>query len=80
MTQWNHRVLKEILPDGKEWFSVREVICNDDGSIFAYTERPVDICGESIDEIRVYCQRIMNCLDKGILVDGQVEFVDSKDE
>ena len=75
-SDWNHRVIKEILPDGKEWFSVREVFYNDDGSIFAYTEKPVDVCGESVDAIREYCQGIMNGLDKGILVDGQVEFVD----
>jgi len=52
----------------------------DDGSIYSYTEDPGDISGESVDEILECCQRIITCLDKSILVDGQVEFVDSQDE
>jgi len=73
---WNHRVLKEILPNGKDWYSVREVFYNADGSINGYTKEPVDISGESIDDLRKYVQWILNCLDKPILVDGEVEFVD----
>lgn len=80
MSYWNHRVVKQILPDGSEWFSVREVFYNEDGSIFAYTEKPVDICGESIEEMREYCQWVLNCLDQDMLIDGQVEFVHPIDD
>ncbi len=76
MSHWNHRVVKQILPDGSEWHSVREVFYNDDGSIFAYTEEPVGIAGESIEELKQYAQWVLDCLDKDILVDGEVEFVD----
>ena len=76
MSHWNHRVVKQKLEDGSEWFSVREVFYNDDGSIYAYTESPVDISGESIEAMKEYCQWILNCLDKDILVDGEVTFVD----
>jgi len=76
MTHWNHRIVKETLSDGTDWYSVREVIYNDDKSIYAYTEEPVDICGESIDDLREYCQWIIDCLDKPILIDGEVEFKD----
>ena len=72
---WNHRVVKEVLDNGDEWFTVREVFYNDDGSIFAYTEEPADVCGESIDEIREYLQWCLNCLDKPILEEGKVEFI-----
>lgn len=73
---WNHRVVKEILDDGQEWFSIREVFYNDDGNIYGYTEAPVDIVGESVDELREYLQWCLNCLGKPILEDGKVEFVD----
>lgn len=76
MAHWNHRVVKQKLEDGTEWFSVREVFYNDDGSIFAYTEEPVDISSESIEELKQYTQWILDCLDKDILVDGEVTFID----
>lgn len=77
MSHWNHRVLKEVL-NGEDWYSIREVFYNDDGSIYAYTKEPIDIAGSSIDEIREYLQWCMDCLDKDILIDGEVEFVDGK--
>lgn len=76
MSHWNHRVVRQTLEDGTHWFSVREVFYNDDSSIFAYTEQPVDISGESIEAMREYCQWILSSLDKDILVDGEVLFVD----
>ena len=77
MSHWNHRVVKEVI-NGEDWYSVREVFYNDDGSIYAYTEKPVDICGKSIEELKEYTQWILDCLDKDILIDGEVEFVDAK--
>lgn len=77
MSHWNHRVLKETI-NGEDWYSVREVFYNDDDSIYAYTEEPVDIAGESILALKEYVQWILDCLDKDILVDGEVEFVDSE--
>lgn len=79
MSHWNHRVVKQILPDGTDWYSVREVFYNDDNSIYAYTEEPVDISGENIDSLKEYCQWVINCLDKDILVDGEVIFVGNPD-
>ena len=73
---WNHRVVKQIFDDEIDWFSIREVFYNEDGDITGYTENPVDICGESIDGLREYLQWCLNSLDKPILEDGKVEFVD----
>ena len=77
---WNHRVIKEILKDGSEWFSIREVYYNDDGSIYAYTQEPIDIAGESLDELREYLQWCLSCLEAPVLEDGKVEFVHQDDE
>ena len=73
---WNHRVVKEILENGDEWFTVREVFYNKDGSIYAYTEEAVDVSGESIDEIKEYLEWCLKSLEQPILEDGKVEFVD----
>jgi len=76
MGHWNHRVVKETPPNGEEWYSVREVFYNDDGTIYAYTTTPVGIAGESVEALREYCQWVLNSLDKPVLVDGEVIFVD----
>ena len=75
-TNWNHRVVKKTYPSGDVEYSVREVFYNADGSIFAYTESPVGIVGESVESLREYCQWVLKCLDEPILVDGEVVFVD----
>jgi tetrahydromethanopterin S-methyltransferase subunit H len=76
MSNWNHRIVRETLKDGSFWYSVREVFYNDDGSIYAYTQNPVGISGETIEDLREYTQWILNCLDTPILIDGEVEFKD----
>jgi tetrahydromethanopterin S-methyltransferase subunit H len=75
MSHWNLRVVKQVQPDGSEWYTVREVHYNDDDSIYAYTVDAVGVAGESIEELRQYVQWILDCLDKPVLVDGEVEFV-----
>lgn len=76
MSHWNHRVVRETNEDGTYYYSVREVFYNNDGTIFAYTKNPVKICGESIEDLKEYTQWVMDCLDKPILIDGEVELVD----
>ena len=80
MSYWNHRVVREKLEDGNNWYSVREVFYNDDDTIYAYTQEPIDISGESIKELKEYVQWILDCLDKDILIDGEVEFIDQDEE
>ena len=76
MSHWNHRVVKQVLDDGTDWFSVREVFYNDDNSIYAYTEEPVDISGETIEGLREYLNWCLKSLDIPVLIDGEVKFVD----
>ena len=72
---WNHRVVKQKIAD-QEFFSVRETFYNDDGTIMAYTEDPAGVIGESIEDLREYLQWCLRALDKPVLIDGEVEFVD----
>lgn len=80
---WNHRVVKEKIDavDGEkeDWYSIREVFYNDDGSIFGYTSEPITISGHGIDELRQTCLWILACLNKDTLIDGEVVFIDKDD-
>jgi len=77
MSHWNHRVIKRTT-EREVLYGIHEVFYNDDGSIYAYTEETVRAQCESIEELREYLQWMLNCLDKEVLVDGEVEFVESK--
>ena len=71
---WNCRVVKEMLDDGNEFFSIREVFYNSNGGIYGYTEDAVDISGDTIEGIRKYLQWCLDCLDKPILINDEVKF------
>ena len=79
MAHWNHRVVKS-LENGQDWYTIREVFYNHDGSIFAYTEEPVDVSGETIEELRQSLGWMIECLALPVLIDGEVEFVDREEE
>lgn len=75
MSHWNHRVIKKVTEIGT-FYGIHEVFYNDDGSIYSYTENPVDVFGENIAELQQTLEWMLKCLDKPVLVDGEVEFVD----
>ncbi len=79
MSHWNHRVVKQTI-EGEDFFSIREVFYNDDETVYAYTENPTGVCGESIDDIREQISQILKSLDSPVLVDGEVEFVEPEED
>jgi hypothetical protein len=76
MSYWNHRVVKKTYPSKETLFSVREVYYNDDDTIYAYTENPANLECESIEALKEYLLWCLKSLDKPILIDGEVKFVD----
>jgi hypothetical protein len=79
MGYWNHRIIKEVCSDGAEMYSIRETFYNDDGSIYAYTEKPADLECESVEELQDYIDLCVEAFNSPILVDGEVEFKDPED-
>ena len=73
MSHWNHRILKKKI-NGEDIFSIREVYYNDDGEIYGITEHPVEIWGNTIEEIKETCEMILRCVDTPVLIDGKIKF------
>lgn len=59
---WNHRVVHNS--DGT--YTINEVYYNDDGSVWAWTA-PVEVIGESLDEVRQTLQQMQECLMAPVL-------------
>ena len=80
MSYWNHRVVKKTYPSGETLFSVRETHYNDDGTIYAYTIDPSDLECESVEALREYLLWCLKSLDKPVLVDSEIKFVNCGDK
>jgi len=78
MSHWNHRVIKKVYKQGTEdeesSYSVHEVFYNDAGDIVAHTSDPIDLSCENPEALKEYIQWCLNCLDKPILIDGEISF------
>ena len=77
---WNHRVIKAVDNNGEESYSVREVFYNNDGTIYAYDSDPVDLTGETMEDLKQYLDWCYKSLDTPVLIDGEVIFVDYDEE
>ncbi len=77
MGYWNCRVIKRTV-NNETLYGIHEVFYNNDGSIYAYTSEPIQVQCESLEDLREYIQWMLNCIDKEVLVDGEVEFVDKQ--
>ena len=64
---WNHRVIEFVEPDGQPWFQIHEVYYGTDGLPQAYTDDPIPVHGDSIEEMRETLERMRRCLDKPVL-------------
>lgn len=80
VTRWNHRVVHRTFADDTEEYSIREVYYNDDGSIFGFTESPIQVYGDTLAELKETVQRLMNCTDFPILEEDQIVCAESRDE
>lgn len=69
---WNHRVVRAV-QNGEEGYSIREVFYNDDGSISMWTKDPIDPYGETLDGLRLTLERMLECLDKPVLDEQELE-------
>ncbi len=59
MSHWNYRVVRS---DGH--YAVHEVFYRDDGSVEAWTEVPVALSAETLDDLRAELQSYAAALDR----------------
>ena len=77
---WNNRIIKHE-KDGATWYSVHEAFYNEDGSIYAYTDDPISIVGETEEEAVEQAEQILRDIkDKPVLVASELEFKDHEEE
>ena len=73
---WNNRIIKHE-KDGVTWHSVHEVFYNKDGSIYAYTEDPITIVGETKSETIGQVEQILRDIKDTLVIDAsEIEFKD----
>jgi len=68
MSKWNHRVIA-IREERQDFFMIHEVHYDDDGNICSWTENPVSVSGDSLDEMRTTLHYMLRCLSKPILIE-----------
>mgnify|MGYP000427418106 CR=1 FL=1 len=73
---WNNRIVKHKKDDAV-WYSVHEVFYNDNGGIKFYTENPITIFGETVEEVKSQLEMIMKDIEKHEVIDAStVKFED----
>jgi len=64
---WNHRVMKH--KDGEDdFFQIHEVYYDKNGKVDGYTANGTSAGGNSLDELRSELQRMIDSLDKDVLI------------
>jgi hypothetical protein len=63
---WNHRVVRKVYPSGVVMFGIHEVLYKDYLPNLV-TENPIDLSGESMEELRETLDWIMKALSQPVL-------------
>ena len=73
---WNNRIIKHE-KDGVVWYSVHEVFYSESSGINGYTEDPITILGETVEEVKYQLEMITKDIEKHEVIDAStVKFED----
>ena len=76
----NNRIVQHE-KDGTVYYSVHEVFYNENGGINGYTEDPITILGETVEDVKCQLEMIMKDIEKHEAIDAStVKFEDWHDE
>ena len=76
---WNNRIVKHEKDDAV-WYSVHEVFYNDNGGIKFYTENPITIFGETVEEVKSQLEMITKDIKKHEVIDASTVELEDWDE
>jgi len=77
---WNNRIVKHEGSTGEVWYSVHEVFYNDNGGIKFYTENPITIFGETVEEVKSQLEMIMKDIEKHEVINASTVELEDWDE
>ena len=77
---WNNRIVQHE-KDGIVYYGVHEVFYNKNGGINGYTEDPITILGETVEDVKSQLKIIMKDIEKHEVIDAStVKFEDWHDD
>ena len=77
---WNNRIVKHE-KDDTAWYSIHEVFYREDGAIYGYTENPITILGETVEDVKSQLEMIMKDIEKYEVIEAStVKFEDWHDK
>ena len=80
LNMWNNRIIKHE-KDYTVLYSVHEVFYSENGGVNGYTEDPITILGETVEDVILQLQIIMQDIEKHEVIDAStVKFEDWCDE
>ena len=63
---WNHRLVRRS-ENGETWYGIHEAFYDKNKRVRAITKDPIDVIGESVEEVRETLQRMLRALEAPIL-------------
>lgn len=63
---WNHRVTRDRQDDGTYWYAIREVHYDKRGNVELWTEKPIAVEGETLDEVSEVLGQMVASLTRGV--------------
>ena len=73
---WNNRIIKHE-KDDTVWYSVHEVFYSENGGVNGYTEDPITILGETVEDVKSQLEMITKDIEKHEVIDAStVKFED----
>ena len=64
---WNHRIIKAKYDNGEIYYGIYEVYYGKDDSLEGYTEKPEDVTGESLEDLKEYYEMMADAFKQPIL-------------
>ena len=77
MAYWNHRIVKTST-EFEDYYHIEEVFYNKDGSIYGVTSG-CSVGSDSIESVKELLQLMIKCLDKPVLIEDEIKFVDHEE-
>jgi hypothetical protein len=63
---WNHRIIRHI-DDDSIYYAIHKFYYDEDGKVKGWTEEPIRIMEEGLEDLKVTLQRLIESFDNPVL-------------